>query len=171
MIGDDKKTPLIRSMAEGRWICADCRDGGNPGASSPTVTHVSPVTCRASLLTRTDSGGDVDVAGAARLMSGLKSELGAVMSEIREIRESVSFSSDKFSDFEGKPAKLGEVFRLAKHLKAENDGLKKEVSSLQCRLDNLEQSARENNVEIVNIPEKKNENLIKIVKKEGDFSG
>lgn len=167
------QVPLIRNMPGGRWICAGCRDGGNPSASSPTVTHVSPMSCPAPVLPRTDSGLDAVIAdaGLARLMNALRSELGAMRSEIRELKESVSFCSDKISDFEEKLAKLSEVFRLANHLKAENDCLKKEVSSLQYRMDSLEQNARENNVEIVNIPEKQNENLIEIVKKVGEFAG
>ncbi|XP_044753525.1 uncharacterized protein LOC123312958 [Coccinella septempunctata] len=174
-------------MPGGRWECVVCRGDHKSGdtSSSPMTHHVSPASQRGPSPTsvRWDAAGDVaggvvlpaDSAnvhmGAFQLITSIKSEVSAMRCDMRELRNSVTFCSDKISDFENKLAKLYEVLKLANQIKMENDLLKKEVFNLQVRLDIIEQNSRLNNIEIMDIPERKNENLNDVVNKIGECVG
>lgn len=162
----------ITNMPGSRWECVNCRsEDGTPPSSA---IRVSPPPDR-RLSVAGNAEGDVTVApedlGASRLLFSVKNEVAAMRNDIKELRNTVTFCSDKITDFERRISKLHEVVKLANQVKMENDILKKEVTGLQSRLDNVEQNLRLNNVEITDIPEKKNENLIEIVRKVGEFVG
>nr|CAH7762183.1 unnamed protein product [Callosobruchus chinensis] len=78
--------------------------------------------------------------------------------------DSVTFCSEKISDFEAKLLKFDEYFRITEKLIQENHELKTEVANLQNRLNDMEQHSRTYNIEIQGVPEKRNENLMEIVK-------
>lgn len=123
--------------------------------------------CRGSAGTRTRSTADGD--GAALLLDApAASELdfpGFVQSmkkEMELLRQSVDFCSNKISDFETKLSKFNDLFKVTETLKTENSTLKNKVAELSDRMISLEQFNRSYNIEIQDIPEKPDENLLKI---------
>lgn len=162
----------ITNMPGGRWECVNCRPQDGT-ASSSAIRASPPPDPRLSVGDDTDDGVIVapEDLSASRLLFSVKNEVAAMRNDIKELRNSVTFCSGKITDFEQRISKLHEVVKLANQVKMENDILKKEVNSLQYRLDNVEQNLRLNNVEITDIPEKKNENLIEIIRKVGEFVG
>lgn len=73
------------------------------------------------------------------------------------LQTSVQFVSDEHTDLRKKVGSLGENIR-------ETVDLKPVVAELVSKIDNLEQNARNCNIEICNIPERRNENLLSLVK-------
>ncbi|XP_044757720.1 uncharacterized protein LOC123315883 [Coccinella septempunctata] len=104
-------------------------------------------------------------------MSLVRTEIATVRNDIGDLRDSVTFCSNKITDFESKMVRLNEVLKFAKEIKEENDLLKRELSELHFRLDRVEQDARLNNVEIMDIPKKKDENLYDVLGKIGEYVG
>lgn len=79
-----------------------------------------------------------------------------VMELLRELKKSVDFCCDKIHDFEAKLNKISDQIKLIEPLQAE-------CNLLKAKVENLEQRSRINNVEIIGVPEKANENLVDIV--------
>lgn len=135
------------------WICSACRSNSSSG------------------------GGDTSVSRRASLHAGSRpghvdtTSVGNITEELKLLRESVTFCSDKISDFEIMIKNVTDYMKLTDKLKAENEQLKSELSSLSARLLLIEQTSRSNNIEIVGVPESKNENLFKIVQNIGCFIG
>ncbi|XP_023938834.2 uncharacterized protein LOC112046443 [Bicyclus anynana] len=88
--------------------------------------------------------------------NNLKSGFTNLSQEVAELKSSTQYLSKQNEDLEKK------VHTLEGHKKdaQESHSL---VSTLEYKIDCLEQQARQCNVEIVNVPEKKNENLITIL--------
>lgn len=89
--------------------------------------------------------------------------------ELRIIRESVTFCSNKVSDFEATLKKLADYMKLTDKLKEENEHLKSELNAISVKMSLAEQSSRSNNIEITGVPERKNEDLVKVVQNIGCF--
>lgn len=86
---------------------------------------------------------------------------------LANLATSVEFMSSKFDDF-GK--QLGEMLKTIKELKDENKMLKEsnhklksDVNTLALRVNLFEQKLITNHIEIVGVPDNKNENCVKIV--------
>nr|CAH7741343.1 unnamed protein product [Callosobruchus chinensis] len=99
-----------------------------------------------------------------------------IRTELRQLREqqnslinSVTFCSEKVSDFESKLIKIDEYIKKTEKLQAENTSLKKELSQLKLKVNDLDQISRLNNIELQGIPEKQNENLGEVLQKIGDY--
>lgn len=143
---------VIKSLPGGGWFCVECRSSGdvNPPIES--------------------DGGDIGVdCGESAGIEKLTKMIAALSRDVNELRTSVEFCSGKITDFERKLSKLDDTIKLTNQLKVENDSMKKEISNLNQRLNYLEQHSRENNVEIMDVPEKNNENLIEIMTNIGSF--
>lgn len=152
----------INNVPGGRWDCPNCRR--DPVADPPVGSA--------------DDGEESEDAEiedvnpkVVQLMKSVRSELAAVRNEIKDLKRSVVFCSDKVSDFEEKISKIDEALGLTHQLKAENESLKKELSAFSARLNVIEQEARCNNLEIMDVPQKTGENLFDIVGKVGKFLG
>ena len=95
-----------------------------------------------------------------------------VGAELRAIREqqvvlsnSVTFCSDKVSDFEEKLNKIDDWMRATDKILKENTKLKTDMENLESKVNDLDQAGRLNNVEIQGIPEQTNENLNNVIQK------
>jgi len=93
--------------------------------------------------------------------------------DIKSLIESVNFMSDTFYSFE---QKLQEMVIVIKDIKEENQFLKEqniklkyEVTTLDKRLNVLEQKAIENFIQIVDVPEINNKDCIKTVESIAEF--
>ncbi|CAH1999495.1 unnamed protein product [Acanthoscelides obtectus] len=102
-------------------------------------------------------------------MQDIKWELRQIREQQNSLVSSVSFCSDKVSDFEAKLLNIDEYIRKTEKLMQENLDLKTEVTDLKKRLNDLDQASRSNNTEIQGIPEKEKENLIEVVKNIGNY--
>lgn len=164
---------MITKTPGGRWECVDCRGAGDSGTAVASECHSSPLQDRGGSALVADGVpvADQTIGAMQRMMSSVRTEVVAMRNDIVELRESVTFCSNKITEFESKLVKLNEVLKLAKEIKGENDSLKKELSELHIRLDKVEQDARLNNVEIMDIPEKKDENLNNVLEKIGEYVG
>ncbi|KAG5895877.1 hypothetical protein JTB14_012259 [Gonioctena quinquepunctata] len=72
-----------------------------------------------------------------------------------ELIESVTFCSNKVSDFEESLKDMKTTLKIIEEVNRENEYLKKEVLTLSERMDDLEQHSRNNNIEIQGVSEKK----------------
>ena len=151
----------VINIPGGRWLCQGCRSGdAGPRARAGSAAD-SPLDLAFSSLDDLRAPGFSD---PAELPGLLKS----IVHEIKLLRTSVEFCSDKISDFEKKLEKLNDYYKLTDTLNRENIILKKQISDLSYRVISLESHTRAKNVELQDIPEKNNENLINVVQKIGD---
>lgn len=91
-------------------------------------------------------------------LSGIfNSELRSIKEDIQCFKESMNFLNNQYEDFL-KDQKLNTVH--IEQLKSQNQELTSTVQDLSYRLNDLEQRARDKNVEIQCVPESRSENLI-----------
>lgn len=102
------------------------------------------------------------------LTFNITSELKTLKQDICEVKQSMDFINNQYEDFmkENKATK-----EVVKELQKENCNLKNNIDQLNGRLNQLEQHARSNNIELQCIPENKNENLVSIVTQIGKTIG
>lgn len=127
--------------------------------------------CRLRTRSRSTDVDNDDNAIKSGYADKVDSSMRAVYSELKLLRESVTFCSDKISDFEAALSRINEYAKITDRLQVENDKLKNDIAKLTTRVNDLEQYSRSNNVEIVGVPEKKNENLLDILSNIGAFIG
>ncbi|CAG9825656.1 unnamed protein product [Phaedon cochleariae] len=132
------------------WNCADCRSVSQK---------------RASLLA---AGNDDEIEGECSISSmsilkEIQTEMKAFNSKYDTILESVNFCSNQITTFERLLSELNKRMTTIEKLSKENADLKVMVGQLTTRIDNIEQQARLNNIEIQGVPEKSNENIIQIL--------
>lgn len=82
--------------------------------------------------------------------------LSDIMQAINELKSSIEFCSNKIDDFEKKLNVYSEKIKLIEPIKEKCD-------AMQIKVEDYEQRSRLNNIEIVGIPEKQNENLLQMV--------
>lgn len=160
---------LIGTLPGGRWLCGGCRTH-SPAPRRNTRSQKGI----AASLSRDDDGDDgeelADRSGD-RSFSSMNAELELLRSEIREMRRSVDFCSNKISDFEDLVRNLKGLNKLVEDLKSENKHLREQMTSLNVKMNAIEQHTKSNSVEIQDIPESKGENLFQIVDCIGNFLG
>lgn len=144
------------------WKCGDCLKPSKK-VNNKRLSCLSVINNKSS-----SSEGEGDIVG------DINSSYAAVVGELQIISKTqktfekslVTFSA-LIDDFNKKvkhfESKLKEVDRIAE----ENVELKKNVITLNDRLDEFEQNARMNDVEIAGIPETKGENLLVIIQSIG----
>lgn len=98
----------------------------------------------------------------------LNSELKTIKNEIKDVKASMDFLSSKYEDIIKEHKVSSEV---VKELKDKTESAETTILNLNARVNQLEQEARSNNIEIQCIPESKTENLFTIVKKLGETVG
>ena len=144
-----EQADLFKSTPGMKWVCQPCRaadaDGtGNNGAGD----------------------GDGGLGGGPAVGSVSESN---IEKELRLLRQSVSFCSDKISDFQKTMDGFTDALKKMNALTLENQSLKTQINTLNTRIESMEQYQRANSLEIQGMPESKNENLVDVVKKIGDF--
>ncbi|KAL3279448.1 hypothetical protein HHI36_016959 [Cryptolaemus montrouzieri] len=137
---------MINKLPGGNWtwICMKCRGGGAaPPSSRNRQGSVSVVEDATQNSTTPNNNAFV-----------------ALKNEIKLLRESVTFCSDKVSDFEALLVDFKDYMKVTDKLVSEN---KSQVADLNSRLNTIEQYSRSNNLEIQGVTEKNNENLLNVV--------
>lgn len=137
------------------WVCPDCRGAGSPTAASLPAVQASPPIQFAG-------AEGVDLAAA---IVAIRADLRGIRMQQSELMTSVNFCSNKITDFEAQLLEMKKNTSKIDVIMAENRKLRTELDQMNMRLNGLEQMSRINNLEIVGIPERENENLLQIVEK------
>lgn len=158
---------IIGTLPGGQWFCSGCR------TSSPAHRNTRSRAGISGSLSRDDDGGDAEDGGDRSFTSfaSMNTEFGLLRNEVREMKRSVDFCSDKITDFEDLLKTLKDLHKLTEDLRSENKHLKEQVSSLNSKLNSMEQHMKSNIIEIQDIPESKDENLFKVIDCIGSFIG
>ncbi|XP_075990193.1 uncharacterized protein LOC142985836 [Anticarsia gemmatalis] len=82
----------------------------------------------------------------------IKTQVSKLTEEVAEIKTSAQYISDQYEDFSARLKYLEERFVDERAIK-----------TLELKIDNLEQQARQCNLELSNIPEKRGENLVTLL--------
>lgn len=173
---------VLESLPGAGWRCTSCRTRASSRdsvrLSTMNLSTTSPGPDRSSRNGRVEAVSgvgsprdEVDCNDDISIQADALTTISRLTLEIRSLRESVNFCSDKISDFETKIAKFGEVMARVPRLEKENESLRKEVSVLSSKIDNIEQHNRSNNIEIQNVPENTGENLLQLISKIGSHVG
>lgn len=122
------------------------------------------------------SKSEPDVSDVVKLLQEMREENKLNITHLElEIGKSVEFNHEKIEELSAiikiQSESLKNFEIMYKTINEENVKLKRTVSSLEQRIDDLEQYSRGNCLEINGIPEEKNENILDIVTKLGTSLG
>ncbi|XP_045492489.1 uncharacterized protein LOC123701524 [Colias croceus] len=175
--GDNSNTPVrsLKSDTGAEVSCSD-EDSISPNfvtARRPTHTKVLevkvPPSGPQSIVSPTDQVGgslkdqlldSLRLEIPSLLSQVLKKELVTFKEELLELRKSVSFLSDMNDEMR---ENIKSLSKDNKQLKSENDALKSSVHELSDRLNKIEQSLRDKNLEIKGVPEHPSENVLNLI--------
>lgn len=101
-------------------------------------------------------------------LSEFTNELKSIKGDISDMKESMDFMNHKF---ESVLKEVGITSESVKILKSENESMKNTINRLNERVNQMEQQSRASNIEIQCIPERKNENIIAMIKQLGIVIG
>lgn len=154
-----------------KWLCEGCigmnvrHKTGNPGATQQHVSlsQVAGTTGNPAVPT---SAGDVTLVTLLMEMRSFRTE---VTNKHRELTDNMSKHSDWVEELKVKiddaVSQIKDFTEQLSFYRQENVNLKGQVAILMDRVNNLEQAARENVVEIQGVPMVKNENVTEIISK------
>lgn len=149
-------------------------------ASQQTVTHVELMNFTQDLKSTLDSWRHSMEASMTKIsddikntLTGIQKDLNSLRAEQTSLKQEVTGLSQEISDI-----KLSVQFQAGENgdLKRQVDEITKKLqltdnhntlSNLESKIDSLEQQARQCNIEISNIPERRNENLLVIIESIG----
>lgn len=149
-LGDRKNT----------WRCPGCKLG-----ASPTPTTVSPHYYQLEKIQEQLAAITTQLAPLPSLLEDIK----VIKAEFTGLKESIEMAHALLADFSNKMQTLEEKVLKTEKITDEVFLLKNEVERINKELNDRDQFARANNVEIRGIPEKKSENLYNIAQKIGDL--
>lgn len=96
----------------------------------------------------------------------LNTQLKSIRDEIQDVKESMSFMSSQYEEI-NKELKASK--KSIQELQLRSDKLQPTINDIHFRINQIEQAARSNNIEIQCMPEKKNENLVELVSQLGSI--
>jgi hypothetical protein len=168
-------------LATSTWLCPLCHDSGRKGNKDDTPVRYNPnITVRPGKRQALNSPPTNDNPITTKEMQGiiegvmseirntmrstiteiLGAELRSLKEEISDVKESMNFINLKYETI---TKEHEESANRVKHLEEENCALQLKVDDLSHRMNQMEQTARSNNIEIQCMPEKKDENLLSII--------
>lgn len=160
---------LSRSMPGFVWQCTSCRENGaNCSAHFGRASGVG--VAQALPLDGVDDPTE-NTGSMSQFMQEVRYELRMLRQKQDELMDSVTFCSEKITDFEKSIAQISINTKAINELNLANETLKKEVSLLTDKLNDAEQFSRLKNLEIQGVPEKKEENLKVVFEKITSFLG
>lgn len=148
------------------WYCPNCRTDHGKGRTSD-IGFSNP--SHSSDEDGEEPTSQITSRQTLAIVEKIQGELKNLNSKNSELLASVSFCSDQITHFETVIKEMSNKFENLEKLAKENSSLKKDVQTLNTRVELLEQQMRLQNIEIYGIPEKSNENLLKITEKIGEF--
>ncbi|CAK1594634.1 unnamed protein product [Parnassius mnemosyne] len=90
----------------------------------------------------------------------LNTQLKSIKDEIQDVKESMSFMSSQYEEIN---RELKASKKSMQELQIRSDKLQPTINDINFRINQIEQAARSNNLEIQCMPEKKNESLVELV--------
>lgn len=171
-------TPVRDAAA---WTCLPCtkkqyKDDSTPLEPYPNVTtrpgkrlapNSPPIAEDPKPISRDEMqdilkgfGAEMNKVMRSTISSILQSELKPIKDEIADVKESMTYMNLRFEEMTKEHA---ESQATVKSLQDKNCLMQAKMDELTARINQLEQNARSSNVEIQCVPEKKDENLLRIV--------
>lgn len=99
-----------------------------------------------------------------KLTSSINDSLKMITGRLDDIEKSLTFSGERQDAFDSRLKSMeGWICRA--------DGMPNQIATLEYKIEQMEQQARQSNIEIVNMPERKDENLIDLVQQIGVIIG
>ncbi|CAB3240070.1 unnamed protein product [Arctia plantaginis] len=132
------------------WRCSKCKLSPLPSPAS-----ASPVPSQLDKMQEQLNQIVFQLAPLASLIEDIKS----IKSDVNNLKESVEMAHGLISTFSSSIKSLDERIMQVEKVATEIPSMQAEISRLNRELDDKDQWARANNVEIRGIPQKKNENL------------
>ncbi|CAG9564913.1 unnamed protein product [Danaus chrysippus] len=144
--------------------------------SFTSLTDGSPVNCVTTRRTRVDTEGGLNpllkelrefkesmVNKMDKWFARQENMISKVVKEFNEVKQTMNQMSNYFDELNNKTteclSRLAETEKKVKSLEEHT----KTITQLEAKIESMEQHSRQCNVEIQNVPERRNENLIKIV--------
>lgn len=127
------------------WICSRCKAASD---ASPSLIK--------ELLTKVE---------------GIHKDMRELKSNKADVFKSINFYGEKFDEFNQQMETIKNIIKNFEQLKSELTSIRNEYNSLRHEFVSLSQRSRLNNIEIVGVPESKNEDLLSVVKRIGDTVG
>lgn len=148
-VGLSKQDVARLIMPGALWNCADCTRASQKRASLlPTEINEPEDDCSISSM---------------NILKQIQTEMKTFNTKYDTLLESVNFCSNQITTFEKMLSELSKRMTIIEKLSKENADLKVTVGQLTTRIENIEQQARLNNIEIQGVPEKSNENILHIL--------
>lgn len=169
-IGTTKEEYLAKYGKTRNFVCNDCRlkpdSERQKNVTAPSSGEITATTDQTHSSVDKSSAGDVT-------LSVLLIEMRSFRTEVNNTHRDLTENMAKHSDWvEELKVKLEDIAKQVANftnemtiIKQENVNLKKQVNVLTTKINNMEQNAKENVLEIHGVPNKKDENLIELVKK------
>lgn len=161
----------ILPMNKHKWKCNDCKLGNTAIKSSTSATDTSNSIVNidtGKLMAYLDQKFEVL---RKECRNDIKDTVNEVKSEIKLLGERMDRWEQRVSKLEERTNTLMEVPDIIESIKEENNCLRDELVSLNAKFEELNQTARNCNVEIQNVPQFKGENLLQIVHNVGTMVG
>ncbi|XP_026313609.1 uncharacterized protein LOC113225508 [Hyposmocoma kahamanoa] len=110
---------------------------------------------------------DLDIAALIRteIKAAIRSEFSPIKSQLNDLQKSVEFITQQYDDL---LKTTNTIMDNYKTIKSDTTHLSTTVTTLTERLNNLEQHLRETNLEIQGVPQRKDENIVEVIKKVAD---
>lgn len=141
------------------WLCSNCK-------SKQRKSIISSDTKDSSTMRRSSVSED-NTNAAMSSSSSLINDIAEIKAMQQSFVNSMKFFSDSFDSFNIKIDQFDQKIKLVEKIIQENIELRKSVNVLTDKVEILEQKLNANFVDIVGVPEKSNENIIKIVQSIG----
>ncbi|XP_064292969.1 uncharacterized protein LOC135310000, partial [Plodia interpunctella] len=143
------------------WRCPACKTGSSlsPAATSPVPSQLDKIQERLNQIV-------FDLVPLKTLVEDVK----AIKLEMGDLRASVEMAHNTIGDFTAAFSSMETRVSNVEKVANEIPTLQAEVNRLKQEMEERDQWARANNVEIRGIPQKKNENLYQIAQKIGELS-
>lgn len=152
--GDTTNTPVRRN---------DSRERSSEETPEDSPPIGDNVTLRSNRMVNAD--GDLTDLIKKEIRNAIRAEMAPMNEKLFELQSSVQYISNQYDAL---IKTTNTIMQDYKNMESNNERLHSMISSLNLRINVLEQHLRENNLEIQGVPEQKNENIVTIVNRIAD---
>lgn len=164
-----KKQPKNDNTPLNRYSNVTTRPSKRQAPNSPANTEdPKPITRDDMQDILEGFGAEIRNMVRSTMSSILHAELKPIKEEIADIKNSMTYMNLRFEEINKEHAESQATIKL---LQDKNCLMQSKIDEMNARINQLEQNARSNNVEIQCVPEKKDENLFNIVSQLGKAVG
>ncbi|KAG7313103.1 hypothetical protein JYU34_000188 [Plutella xylostella] len=170
----------LSSDKKDTWQCSSCQQKPTPtrmpAATTTSKTKDVPAGTKMPATASTLATKSKDVSSSPNIaadlkrievqllkLSSLPTDINEFRNELRSFKQSMEFSNSKMEDLVRKVDTFESQFKLVDELQKQVVSLSNKVDAMEAESEQREQWSRRSNIELVNIPEKKGEDLFRIV--------